>query len=205
MAMSGTGSSFAQWAGLYDPELSPDCAAAADDGHNNVVATAGRTSPTKVAAAAHQCPGIEGPRVGKPPARRRSRSSRRAPVTLLNTDTANFQAMVQQFTGIPAPPAAAFGGPVVNFAGDYGLRPPAGVRHHHSPAPLHDQLLRRQQQPQYTGGAFGYNGRLLQGAGAGDMFASSAEDRMLLQSMRAAQVMEPAPAANSNTSLGFFA
>jgi hypothetical protein len=189
-AMRDTGSSFAQWAGLYDPELRPDCAAAAD-GHNSVVAAAG-TSPTK--AAAHQRPGIEGPRVGKP-ARRRSR----APVTLLNTDTANFRAMVQQFTGIPA----------INFAPDYGFPPPAGVvsfdhRHHHSPAPLHDQLLRRQQQqppPQYTGGAFGYNGRLLHG----DMFASSAEDRMLLQSMRAAQMMPPASAANNNTSHGFFA
>ncbi|KAI3692813.1 hypothetical protein L6452_32636 [Arctium lappa] len=32
--------------------------------------------------------------------RRRSRASRRTPTTLLNTDTTNFRAMVQQFTGV---------------------------------------------------------------------------------------------------------
>ncbi|KAL6530662.1 hypothetical protein OROGR_014522 [Orobanche gracilis] len=34
----------------------------------------------------------------------RSRASRRAPTTVLTTDTTNFRAMVQEFTGIPAPP-----------------------------------------------------------------------------------------------------
>jgi hypothetical protein len=217
MATSDTGSSFAQWAGLYDPDV-----ALAADGNNNVIAPA--ASPTSAGsgggspAKASQHPGIEGPRVGKP-ARRRSRASRRAPVTLLNTDTANFRAMVQQFTGIPAPPAGAFGAgpaggvPVISFAGDYGFPPSAGVmpfdhlyrsqQHHHPPAAaLHEPLLRRQQQ-QYTGGAFGYNG-LLQGAGAGGDVFASAEDRMLLQSIQAAQIMPPASAANA-TSLGFFA
>ncbi|KAI3462059.1 hypothetical protein Pfo_018722 [Paulownia fortunei] len=33
-----------------------------------------------------------------------SRASRRAPTTVLTTDTTNFRAMVQEFTGIPAPP-----------------------------------------------------------------------------------------------------
>ncbi|XP_048134349.1 formin-like protein 3 [Rhodamnia argentea] len=45
-----------------------------------------------------------------PPARnpkKRSRASRRAPTTVLTTDTTNFRAMVQEFTGIPAPPFAA--------------------------------------------------------------------------------------------------
>ncbi|TVU08469.1 hypothetical protein EJB05_41874, partial [Eragrostis curvula] len=76
--------------------------------------------------------------------------------------------------------------------------------HHQAPAPLHDQLRRQQQQQQYTGAAFGYNGMQLHGAGSGggDMFAS-AEDRLLLQSMQAAQ-MPPASVAN-NSSLGFFA
>ncbi|XP_020575578.1 VQ motif-containing protein 22-like, partial [Phalaenopsis equestris] len=41
---------------------------------------------------------------GKAPPRKRSRASRRAPTTLLNTDTANFRAMVQQFTGVPTGP-----------------------------------------------------------------------------------------------------
>ncbi|XP_057501706.1 uncharacterized protein LOC130785536 [Actinidia eriantha] len=36
--------------------------------------------------------------------KKRSRASRRAPTTVLNTDTTNFRAMVQEFTGIPAPP-----------------------------------------------------------------------------------------------------
>ncbi|XAR62165.1 hypothetical protein NMG60_11016809 [Bertholletia excelsa] len=46
--------------------------------------------------------------------RKRSRASRRAPTTVLTTDTSNFRQMVQEFTGIPAPPfsaAAAAGSP----------------------------------------------------------------------------------------------
>ncbi|KAF8687283.1 hypothetical protein HU200_042963 [Digitaria exilis] len=231
MAMSDTGSSFAaQWAELYHHDLSPGLpitddtttltADSPDIFTSTTVATTaaaaspptsgGSTggSPTKAAAAL----GVDGARVGKP-ARRRSRASRRAPVTLLNTDTANFRAMVQQFTGIPTPPAGAFGGPVINFAGDYGGGfPSSGVmsfdhlhRSHPPPASLHDQLRRQQQ---YTGGNFGggYNGggSLLHG-GAGDVFAShglsSAEDRMLLQSIQqAAHHMPPASTAN-----GFFA
>ncbi|CAJ1938075.1 unnamed protein product [Sphenostylis stenocarpa] len=35
--------------------------------------------------------------------KKRSRASRRAPTTVLTTDTTNFRAMVQEFTGIPAP------------------------------------------------------------------------------------------------------
>ncbi|XP_057792798.1 VQ motif-containing protein 22 [Salvia miltiorrhiza] len=45
-------------------------------------------------------------RVAKP-VRRRSRASRRTPTTLLNTDTANFRAMVQHFTGGPAAAASS--------------------------------------------------------------------------------------------------
>ncbi|KAJ8762678.1 hypothetical protein K2173_011158 [Erythroxylum novogranatense] len=36
--------------------------------------------------------------------KKRTRASRRAPTTVLNTDTSNFRAMVQEFTGIPEPP-----------------------------------------------------------------------------------------------------
>ncbi|XP_010261274.1 PREDICTED: uncharacterized protein DDB_G0271670 [Nelumbo nucifera] len=39
--------------------------------------------------------------------KKRSRASRRAPTTVLTTDTTNFRAMVQEFTGIPAPPFSA--------------------------------------------------------------------------------------------------
>ncbi|THU48519.1 hypothetical protein C4D60_Mb09t27110 [Musa balbisiana] len=56
--------------------------------------------PAKGATA--QQPGVEG-RVSKP-VRRRSRASRRTPTTMLNTNTANFRSMVQQFTGIPSGP-----------------------------------------------------------------------------------------------------
>ncbi|PIN04623.1 hypothetical protein CDL12_22849 [Handroanthus impetiginosus] len=43
---------------------------------------------------------IDQGRISKP-IRRRSRASRRTPTTLVNTDTTNFRAMVQQFTGGP--------------------------------------------------------------------------------------------------------
>ncbi|KAL7089981.1 hypothetical protein ACP275_12G011000 [Erythranthe tilingii] len=42
--------------------------------------------------------------------RKRSRASRRAPTTVLTTDTTNFRAMVQEFTGVPAPPFIPRGG-----------------------------------------------------------------------------------------------
>lgn len=242
MAMSDTGSSFAQWAALYHhhdpaggPVLPDDDAADAGNGIGSGTATAASPtsggssggSPTTKAAwgQQHLLHGVEGPRVaGKPAAaRRRSRASRRAPVTLLNTDTANFRAMVQQFTGIPAPPAGAFGAPVINFAADYGFPPSSAAvmsfdhqlhRSQH-PAPLQEQLRRQQQQQQYAGAAspFGYSngggGGLLQDGGdvfapaASHGFAASAEERMFLQSIQAAQ-MPHMPAANTSTN-GFFA
>ncbi|PAN22902.1 hypothetical protein PAHAL_4G052000 [Panicum hallii] len=223
MAMSDTGSSFAQWAELYHHDPTPGLPAAADPvaaGWPDMFAAAAASPPTSGGSggsptkAAQQQLGVDGPRVGKP-ARRRSRASRRAPVTLLNTDTANFRAMVQQFTGIPAPPAGAFGAPVISFAGDYGFPPPSGVMsfdhlhrsHPAPPAPLQDQLIRRQQQ--YTGGAFGYSSSssLLHG---GDLFASphglasAAEDRMLLQSIQQAAAHHTASAGNASSN-GFFA
>lgn len=39
--------------------------------------------------------------------KKRSRASRKAPTTVLTTDTTNFRAMVQEFTGIPGPPFTA--------------------------------------------------------------------------------------------------
>ncbi|KAA8538056.1 hypothetical protein F0562_027364 [Nyssa sinensis] len=39
--------------------------------------------------------------------KKRTRASRRAPTTVLTTDTSNFRQMVQEFTGIPAPPFSA--------------------------------------------------------------------------------------------------
>ncbi|KAK7306883.1 hypothetical protein VNO77_44843 [Canavalia gladiata] len=60
------------------------------------------TSNSSPSSSVHLSP--EG-RVSKP-TRRRSRASRRTPTTLLNTDTTNFRAMVQQFTGGPTAPFA---------------------------------------------------------------------------------------------------
>ncbi|XP_062213400.1 VQ motif-containing protein 22-like [Phragmites australis] len=39
--------------------------------------------------------------------KKRPRASRRPPTTVLTTDTSNFRAMVQEFTGFPAPPFAS--------------------------------------------------------------------------------------------------
>ncbi|KAM6548646.1 hypothetical protein CsatB_020322 [Cannabis sativa] len=68
----------------------------------------GSSSPTAAAAAGANRFSPEGGRVSKP-VRRRSRASRRTPTTLLNTDTTNFRAMVQQFTGGPTAPFANSG------------------------------------------------------------------------------------------------
>uniref|UniRef100_A0A0E0CB85 VQ domain-containing protein n=1 Tax=Oryza meridionalis TaxID=40149 RepID=A0A0E0CB85_9ORYZ len=214
-AMSDTGSSLAQWAELYH-----DASAAHGDAGGGAVANgaaAAATSPASPAGSTGgsptQAPGMEGPRVGKP-ARRRSRASRRAPVTLLNTDTTNFRAMVQQFTGIPAPPAGAFAGPggvpVINFGSDYGFTGAVlPFSDHLQPRrpTFQDHLLRpqQQQQQQYTGAPFGYGYLQAGGAGTGDMFShalSSTEDRLLLQSLQSAQM--PTSAANHSAN-GYFA
>ncbi|KAG6604026.1 hypothetical protein SDJN03_04635, partial [Cucurbita argyrosperma subsp. sororia] len=66
--------------------------------------------------------------------RKRTRASRRAPTTVLTTDTSNFRAMVQEFTGIPAPPftpascfprarVELFGGTSSTSSPPYLLRP----------------------------------------------------------------------------------
>ncbi|XP_040376982.1 glycine-rich cell wall structural protein 1.8 [Oryza brachyantha] len=235
-AGGGGGMAAAHWAALYGGGGGgANGGAAAGEGSGLTVSspTSGGSggSPTRAAAAAaQQGPGVEAGRVGKP-ARRRSRASRRAPVTLLNTDTSNFRAMVQQFTGIPSgpygPAAAGGAGPVISFAGggggDYGggvmpVRPsptPASVmsfdhrlghqHHRHASTPaaaasLQSQLFRPHHHHPYGGGDVGYGG----GGGAmpGDMFLhgfeSSPEDRLLLQSIQAAQML-PRPASANNT------
>ncbi|KAJ1291959.1 hypothetical protein BS78_02G356400 [Paspalum vaginatum] len=59
----------------------------------------------------------------KPP-RKRPRASRRPPTTVVTTDTSNFRAMVQEFTGIPAPPPLApHLGPGVLFGAPHGGYP----------------------------------------------------------------------------------
>ncbi|KAG8069914.1 hypothetical protein GUJ93_ZPchr0006g41568 [Zizania palustris] len=217
------GANMAHWAALYGGS---NGSGAVGEGSGVTVSspTSGGSggSPTRVAA---QQPGIEGGRVGKP-ARRRSRASRRAPVTLLNTDTSNFRAMVQQFTGIPSGPyGGGGGGPVISFGAagaDYGIgiggggampvrpSPTSAVmsldhlqqhRQTTTPSSLHSQLFRPQlqQQQQQPYGDVGYGSMH---GDAGDMFLhgfdSSAEDRLLLQSIQAAQML-PRPASANNT------
>lgn len=57
--------------------------------------------------------------------KKRSRASRRAPTTVLTTDTSNFRAMVQEFTGIPAPP---FSSPLSRNRLDISALPPSYLR-----------------------------------------------------------------------------
>lgn len=212
--MGDTGANMAHWAGLYGSGGAPAAEATV------VTAAAAGTvsSPTSGGSGGsppRPGPGIEAGRVGKP-ARRRSRASRRAPVTLLNTDTTNFRAMVQQFTGIPAgpygPAGSGPGGPVISFgagAGEYGasslpVRPsPTSavmsfdhhqLQHRAPPTSLQGQLFRPQQQYGYDGGMHGGDMPFLHG-----FESSSAEDRMLLQSIQAAQMMPTRPASTNNT------
>ncbi|ONM59829.1 VQ motif-containing protein [Zea mays] len=81
----------------------------------------------------------------KPP-RKRPRASRRPPTTVVTTDTSNFRAMVQEFTGIPAPPPPSFAphlGPAgMLFGGPHDptlagtARPPLGLELLMRPSPL---------------------------------------------------------------------
>lgn len=100
-------------------------------------------------------------RVAKP-VRRRSRASRRTPTTLLNTDTTNFRAMVQQFTGGPSAPFVS--GTQLLGATNFGfaLGPRQGHHVNHPSAIMmpsgfpslqyqqqqqHQQLIQQQSQP----------------------------------------------------------
>ncbi|KAM0895843.1 hypothetical protein ACQ4PT_023591 [Festuca glaucescens] len=219
--MGETSANMAHWAGLYGAGGNGGPA----PGEGSGVTVSSPTSGGSGGSPAQSAPGVEGGRVGKP-ARRRSRASRRAPVTLLNTDTSNFRAMVQQFTGIPSGPygPGSAGGPVISFgAGGSGVGMPVrpsptsavmsfdhlGRQYQpHRPAAAsslqlqqqQSQLFRPQHQHQQQQQYGDYGGML----GGGDMFLhgfeSSAEDRLLLQSIQAAgSQMMPRPASTNNT------
>lgn len=97
--------------------------------------------------------------------KKRSRVSRRAPTTVLTTDTSNFRAMVQEFTGNPSTPftgsssspfsrsrfdlfgpssssSSSFSRPLKPFP--HKLIPPSSTSHHYStpPTDYHQSLLR---------------------------------------------------------------
>ncbi|XP_020599638.1 VQ motif-containing protein 22-like [Phalaenopsis equestris] len=61
------------------------------------------------------------------PARKRSRSTRRVPTTLLKTDTSNFRAMVQQFTGVPSAPYISGGSSTISFGFNSAIRQSTSV------------------------------------------------------------------------------
>jgi hypothetical protein len=81
--------------------------------------------------------------------RKRTRASRRAPTTVLTTDTSNFRAMVQEFTGVPAPPFAAAGArsrlpsshPAAAPSPYLLLRPFAQRLQHNQAAPYHPPVV----------------------------------------------------------------
>ncbi|KAJ0987356.1 hypothetical protein J5N97_005712 [Dioscorea zingiberensis] len=74
--------------------------------HSNLIPSSLSTHPvpintsTTAPSSSVQRPGIS-PASRPRNSKKRSRASRRAPTTVLTTDTANFRAMVQEFTGIP--------------------------------------------------------------------------------------------------------
>lgn len=84
--------------------------------------------------------------IGKP-TKRRSRASRKGPITLFNTDTANFRAMVQQYTGAPTVAISSGsqpGLPTINFGfGGHGLGPYQGMMV--PPSQTHPTLQQLQQ------------------------------------------------------------
>ncbi|XAR52846.1 hypothetical protein NMG60_11021156 [Bertholletia excelsa] len=131
MAMSETVSSTTpgdSWAQFYSGRTAP----AAMLGDRLSDATVVTTMASSGTASPRDALSPEG-RVSKP-IRRRSRASRRTPTTLLNTDTSNFRAMVQQFTGGPSGPFPAGSHPYSapsNFNYGLGTRPlivnPAGA------------------------------------------------------------------------------
>ncbi|KAF0900306.1 hypothetical protein E2562_030473 [Oryza meyeriana var. granulata] len=74
-------------------------------GHGAGASSSPSSSPHGVQASAEQAePAQQGVAPPVRGSRKRTRASRRAPTTVLTTDTSNFRAMVQEFTGIPSPP-----------------------------------------------------------------------------------------------------
>ncbi|AQK68770.1 VQ motif family protein [Zea mays] len=229
--MGDTGANMAHWGGLYGrgggggvvAPATTETVTTAGGGGSVSSPTSGGSGGSPSRAQLQPGVGVEGGRVGKP-ARRRSRASRRAPVTLLNTDTSNFRAMVQQFTGVPpgpyGPGPGGGGGPVISFGAEYGgaqlVRPsPTSAvmsfdpqHHHHRPtaaSSLQSQLFRPQQQQQYGADVGGYGVHGMAMAAPSSFlhggFEASSEDRLLLQSMMQASTMptgHPPPTNNGN-------
>ncbi|KAK4342406.1 hypothetical protein RND71_038222 [Anisodus tanguticus] len=109
MGMSETMPNPNNWVQFYqqgEPQRSPQITMFSDGRVSD--ATVVTTTATSVISTPDHHHGPADGRVSKP-IRRRSRASRQKPTTVLNTDTANFRAMVQQFTGGPVAPSALQG------------------------------------------------------------------------------------------------
>ncbi|XP_022139424.1 VQ motif-containing protein 22-like [Momordica charantia] len=141
-----------QWLNIYHQNLSNQPPLLSDHEIRNSGLVSDSTVVTAAVSSATTPPG-SGPslspdgRVGKP-VRKRSRASRRTPTTLLNTDAANFRAMVQQFTGGPTSNNASnftFGFP----GSTHSVYDPSSAAAYHIPAPPQQaQLFQYQgQQP----------------------------------------------------------
>lgn len=93
--------------GLVDspPVQNPSCTLNPNNSNNQQ-----KPSSSNTAGAGGSGSGSGG---GKNP-RKRTRASRRAPTTVLTTDTSNFRAMVQEFTGIPSSPFSAAASPLLS-------------------------------------------------------------------------------------------
>lgn len=92
-----------------DAHLHPDLGGSRHNNNNNNnrdLGTAGGAQPSQ-----QPTPGGGPPSGSGRNPKKRSRASRRAPTTVMTTDTSNFRQMVQEFTGIPAPPFSASGFP----------------------------------------------------------------------------------------------
>ncbi|CAA2934168.1 Hypothetical predicted protein [Olea europaea subsp. europaea] len=113
MASSETMSNSTDWMHFYQHNLSgqPQNTPSFNGSVSENVMAATATAPATVGGATAAAQNnlspsyynldVEGGRASRP-LRRRTRASRRTPITLLNTDTSNFRAMVQQFTGGPS-------------------------------------------------------------------------------------------------------
>ncbi|CAA7030230.1 unnamed protein product [Microthlaspi erraticum] len=95
---------------------------------STTTSTAVTTTTTTTTGEANSIDSRLSPETGRvtKPARRRSRASRRTPTTLLNTDTSNFRAMVQQFTGGPSAMAFGSGNTTSGFSLTSSSDPSAG-------------------------------------------------------------------------------
>ncbi|KAJ0028011.1 hypothetical protein Pint_36627 [Pistacia integerrima] len=162
--MSETMSSPGDWTQFYQQNVSgrPSSGISpVSDSMITSVTTSLASSSASAAAASGSNIGNLSPdgRVSKP-VRRRSRASRRTPTTLLNTDTTNFRAMVQQFTGGPTAPFASGPHPGGPSGFNFGLGGGRQVQvnnpgyHFQYQAQAQAQAQRYQQQQNQGGGGY---------------------------------------------------